>query len=181
MKSIMLLLFVSLITLVIYMTVTLGVFKQVTVTEGPYQELHLLYKDHLGPYHTIAEVIKDVETWAQAQGIDCKITFGQFIDDPSVVEHERLKSRGGCVVATFPKKFPIEMKTLLIPARNYILAHFHGSPWLGPYKVYAKVAEFANERKVRINEPVIELYKLIDDHHLETTYLFPWPLAEPIK
>lgn len=181
MKSIMLVIILGLLGLVIYMTITLGVFKTVVVSEGPYQELHLIYKDHLGPYHTIAEVIKDVETWVQSEGFECKITFGQFIDDPSVVEHERLKSRGGCVIAKFPDKFPVEMKTLLIPSRNYIRAHFAGSPWLGPYKVYSKVAHFADEKKIRINEPVIELYKLIDPQHLETTYLFPIPTAPTAK
>ncbi len=177
MKSIMAIMILGLIGLVIYMSITLGLFKSVSVVEGPYQELHLIYKDHLGPYHTIAEVIKDVETWVQAEGFECKITFGQFLDDPSVVEHERLKSRGGCVVARFPEKFPVEMKTLLVPSRNYITARFDGSPWLGPYKVYSKVAKFADERNIRIDEPVIELYKLIDAHHLETTYLFPIPTA----
>ena len=63
----------------------------------------------------------------------------------------------------------------MIPARNYILARFDGSPWLGPYKVYSKVAEVADKKKIRISEPVIELYKLIDPKHLETTYLFPIP------
>lgn len=177
MKSLLLIIFIGLISLVIYMTITLGVFKEVTVTEGTYQELHLIYKDHLGPYHTIAEVIKDVETWTKAQGLACDLTFGQFIDDPSIVEHERLKSRGGCVVSAFPTadKIPVEMKTMIIPARNYILAEFDGSPWLGPYKVYSKIAKIADEKKVRIVDPVIEIYKLIDAHHMETTYLFPLP------
>ena len=162
------------------MTITLGFFKEVVISEGPYRELHLIYKDHLGPYHTIAEVIKDVQTWTEHQGLDCQITFGQFIDDPSIVEHERLKSRGGCVVSTFPEKIPPEIKTLQIPQRNYILARFDGSPWLGPYKVYSKVATAADQKKVRITEPVIELYKLINPKHLETTYLFPLP-EEPVK
>lgn len=173
--------FVGLITLVIYMTITLGFFKDVTVSEGPYEELHLIYKDHLGPYHTIAEVITEVQTWGEGQGVDCKLTFGQFLDDPSVVEHERLKSRGGCVVSAFPEKIPAEIKTMVIPQRNYILARFDGSPWLGPYKVYSKVATFADQKKVRINDPVIELYKLLDAHHLETTYLFPLPPEAPVK
>lgn len=176
MKSMLLVIFIGLITLVIYMTITLGFFKEVTVSEGPYQEMNLIYKDHIGPYHTIAEKIKDVQTWAESQGLDCSLTFGQFIDDPSIVEHERLKSRGGCVLATIPPKTPEEIKSLMIPARNYILAKFDGSPWLGPYKVYSKVAEVANKKKIRISEPVIEIYKLIDPKHLETTYLFPIPL-----
>ena len=175
MKSLLLFIFIAVITLVIYMTVTLGVFKDVTITEGPYPEMHLIYKDHLGPYHTIAEIIKEVEVWSKDQGLDCDLTFGQFIDDPSIVEHERLKSRGGCLVSKFPAadKIPVEIKTLVIPSRNYLLAHFDGSPWLGPYKVYSKIAKVADEKKVRITEPVIEVYKLIDPKHMETTYLFP--------
>ena len=85
MKSMLLVIFVGLITLVIYMTITLGFFKEVTVSEGPYQEMNLIYKDHIGPYHTIAEKIKVVQTWAESQGLDCSLTFGQFIDDPSIV------------------------------------------------------------------------------------------------
>jgi AraC family transcriptional regulator len=175
MKSMLLVIFVVVMGLGIYLSFNLGVYKSVSLTEGSYQELHLIYKDYVGPYYKIAEKISEVEAWAKTQGLPCPLTFGEFMDDPSVVEHERLRSRGGCVVDSIPANLPSDIKSITVPSRQYILAHFNGSPWLGPYKVYNKVADLAREKNIRITESVIELYDLKDAHHLETTYLFPIP------
>lgn len=162
-----------LLTAVIYAVFNLGVFKDVQIEKGPYAELHLVYKDHVGPYHYIGDVIKEVEKFFKENNLDCPITFGQYLDDPRVVEHERLKSRGGCLHEGFPENFSTDLKKMLIPAGEYYIAHFSGSPWIGPYKVYGKVFEKAAQDGNGLKGPVIEIYEAFGTEGMRTTYLFP--------
>lgn len=164
---------------VIYSIFNLGVFKEVTISEGTYPELKLVYRDHVGPFHEIGEAIEKVEKWAKENNINCQVTFGQYLDNPSIVEHERLRSRGGCVVSELPENLPADTHTLVVHESTYYIAKFHGSPWIGPYKVYSKVAKRAAQDGVEIKEAVIELYELVDSNKMLSTYLFPKPPPQP--
>lgn len=157
----------------IYLVINLGVFKDVQILEGPHPGMILLYKDHVGPYHNIGDIIKSVEIWAKDAGIDCSKSFGQYLDNPQVVEHERLRSRGGCIVDSIPSNMPEDLKTLAIPERHYYIAHFEGSPFIGPYKVYNKVYSLANSQNQKISDAIIEIYELLGPNKMQTTYLFP--------
>jgi AraC family transcriptional regulator len=158
---------------VIYLIFNLGVFKEVSIQESTYPEMILIYKDHVGPYHKIGDIIKEVEAWAKDKNINCSKSFGQYMDDPRVAEHERLRSRGGCIVDRTIAELPADLKTMTVPARNYYIATFGGSPWIGPYKVYRKVFSLAESQGKPISEPVIEIYELLGTNEMQTTYLFP--------
>jgi DNA gyrase inhibitor GyrI len=49
-----------------------------------------------------------VESWAKEKGIDCKDSFGQYLDNPDIVEEARLKARVGCMVQEKPMDLPAQ-------------------------------------------------------------------------
>lgn len=173
MRNLLLLIFLTFVGGAVFQTYKLGVFKKVTIEDGSRPSFKIIYKDFIGPYHKIGGVISEVETWCKSNQIPCERTFGEYIDDPTVVEHERLRSRGGCIVNEAPSTLPEPLRSTEVPARNYYVASFEGSPWIGPYKVYSQVMDLAEQQRVTIKDPVIEIYELFGHNQMRTTYLFP--------
>jgi hypothetical protein len=156
-----------------YLFFYLGVNKPVTVELGERGPFHLLYGNHLGAYHEIGPVISEVEKWARSQHVDCPLTFGEYLDDPNAVDQDRLHSRGGCVLnakpnVAWPETFSYEER----PQGHFAIGHFEGSPAIGPWKVYPKIKDFLDARRLKNNGPVLETY-LIRGEHITTEYLFP--------
>jgi hypothetical protein len=150
----------------------LGVFKPVEIALSQEQELHLLYKEHMGPYHKIVPVIQEVESWAKAHQIDCSLSYGEYLDNPEQVEEVRLRSHGGCVVKSFPQDLPEGFKTEVKPPAKYIKALFAGAPSIGPFKVYSKVRELANGQRIKLGGSTLEIYEIKGEDAMLTTYLF---------
>lgn len=171
----------------LYLLQYTGAFKSVTVAmdeRGPYT---MIYKNHVGPYHKIVSVIEEVETWAKANNLKCRLSFGEYFDDPRVVEEGRLNSRGGCLIdplveeekitlekikSTLPKDFNIGE----IKKTNAVVALFTGAPGIGPLKVYPKAEDYITENKLTRKESVIEIYEVFDKQSMQTTYI--WPVKE---
>ncbi|MNJ96674.1 Bacterial transcription activator, effector binding domain [compost metagenome] len=159
-----------------YLAYYLGAFKGVEVKDevrGPYT---MIYKVHTGPYHKIVSAIGAVEDWAKTQSLDCKLSFGQYFDNPDTQEEARLKSHGGCIVPAAPASIPEEFKVEEIPARRYVTAVFEGSPGIGPMKVYPKANEYMEKHGLKMDGAVIEVYEIHDfakKNAMTTTYLFP--------
>lgn len=176
----------GLILFILYMMQYTGAFKSVTVTteqRGPYT---LIYKEHTGAYHHIVSKIQDVETWAKANQLKCRLSFGEYFDNPDIVEEGRLKSRGGCLIdplvpeeqQTLKKiietlKLPNDFKTDLIPETKTVVALFAGTPGIGPLKVYPKAEEYIYTHKLKKKGSVIEVYEVLDHTSMNTTYLWP--------
>jgi len=153
----------------------MGIFKNVSIRTEAQGPFYLVYKEHVGPYHLISKTIADVERWANTEKIDCKISFGEYLDDPNKVEHERLRSNGGCLLKdSMAIPLPSDLRTSNRVAQNYVVAEFEGSPALGPYKVYNKVEEFLAEKKLKLAGPVIEIYEMKTPDLMQTKYLFPY-------
>lgn len=166
----------------LYLLQYTGAFKSVAIgtdERGPYT---IIYQDHAGAYHKIVEKLTQVESWAKEKGLNCRLTFGEFFDNPKLSEEGRLKSRGGCLIessqtaeveaykkASLPKGFKMDE----IPRRKVVVALFNGSPGIGPLKVYPKVEDFMKERKLAGDGAVIEIYEVLDNNNMHTTYLFP--------
>lgn len=159
-----------------FLAVHLGAFKSVTIAQenkGPYI---MLYKDFTGPYHKTVSVITEVEQWAFTNKVDCRLSFGEYKDDPEKVEEARLKSRGGCLTEKVPANLPADFKTEELPEKSYVTAVFEGSPGIGPMKVYPKVNEYMTQKGLKQNGPVIEVYEIhsrTENNSMTTTYLFP--------
>lgn len=150
----------------------LGVFKPVEISLSQEPDLHLIYKEHMGPYHKIVPVIQEVEAWAKAHQIDCSLSYGEYLDNPEQVEEVRLRSHGGCVVQDIPKDLPEGYKFEIKAGNTYIKAIFTGAPSIGPFKVYSKVRELANTQRVKLLGSTLEIYKITGEDSMITTYLF---------
>jgi len=178
-RQFLLAVFLVIVTLSIWMANYLGAFKSVDISESERSAIRMIYKDHTGAYYKIVSTIEEVEKWAKAHDVDCKESFGEYIDDANVVEESRLRSRGGCIVKDFPTDLPAEFKTQEIPARKYVTAVFEGSPGIGPIKVYPKAESYMKEHHLVMDGPVIEIYVIHSPKEMTTTYLFPLAASTP--
>lgn len=189
MKKIVFFVFSSIIVFTTTLFVRLGGFKPVDIELSDYPNLHLAYKEHLGPYHKIAGVITEVETWVGSQHLSCDRTFGEYLDDPRTTDERRLQSNGGCIIdATSaltlekslkvlrPSNDPIasDIKIKAIPAKKYLLARFTGAPSIGPFKVYPKVEKYMREHNLKSTGAVFEIYTIKNNSEATTEYLFSY-------
>ncbi len=156
----------------------LGVFKPVDILEKQVGPLQLIYKNHVGPYHKIVAALNEVEKWAKDNHISCERTFGEFLDNPNTVEEGRLRANVGCVIEAHPSDEPIPQlpegwTSRAVPIKKYVTVEYEGSPGIGPLRVYPKVTDYFDAKHATIAGPVIEIYKIISDKAMVTTYLFP--------
>lgn len=156
----------------------LGGHKSVHIERRMADELTVVYQAHLGPYHRINDVIVAVEQWTQSMNLPCPKTFGEFLDDPRLVEERRLRSNAGCVVPVKPEKLtqseePGAMQAKTFPARDAVVATFKGAPSIGPLKVYPAVEDWLEENDLKISGPVIEVYTIDGPDQATTEYIFP--------
>lgn len=164
--------FLTILGFLVWFIYSVGFFKPVEIRQEKIGPLLLLYKEHVGPYHEITDAISAVESWAKEKKISCRRTFGEYLDDPQVVEHERLRSLGGCVVESEVNDLPADIKLKTLPEKNYVVGLFHGAPMIGPYKVYPQINEYFSKEKLQQGSSVIEIYEMINDKDLLTKYLF---------
>jgi effector-binding domain-containing protein len=118
--------------------------------------------------------LEEVEKWAKENGEACKISFGEFIDDPDKVDEDRLRSNAGCVVEkTWDFVLPAGFGFREYPPRVYVVAEFDGAPSIGPFKVYPKTKDYIESHNYKLSGPVIEMYEILSEEKVRTTYLFP--------
>ena len=151
----------------------LGAYKDVKIAKGSVPMMNLLYQDHFGSYHKIGGAIQRVENWALENNFSCERSFGIYLDDPSKIDEDRLRSQGGCITdAIVPSNdLPLDFKQRQLNKGEFIVAQFTGSPAIGPFVVYPKVEKWAIDNRMKIKPPTIEIYKL-NKSTIETTYLF---------
>ena len=174
MKLILLFVVVTVVAFASSLAYRLGAFTdvEVEVTEaGPFK---MVYKHHVGAYHKIITAIEEVEKWARANGQSCQISFGEYLDDPKSADEDRLNSNGGCIVnEDWSTGLPEGLAYREIPRRQFVVAKFSGAPSIGPYKVYPRARDAMQDARLVPDGPVIELYEILADSKLATTYLFP--------
>jgi hypothetical protein len=170
--------FFAILCLIAYLAVHLGAFKPVTLDMGEFGPYQLIYKKHLGAYHKIVPVIEDVEKWVRTQGENCRLSFGEYIDNPKAVEQARLRSNGGCIVSKSLSNLPPEFEQRELPKQFFIRGQFDGSPAIGPYKVYLKASEMMEAKSLIPNGPVFELYEILPNNKMKTEYLFSAKLKD---
>ncbi|PWU22244.1 MAG: AraC family transcriptional regulator [Bdellovibrio sp.] len=161
-----------------YLAFYVGYFKPVTLSETDAGPFSALAADHRGAYHKMAPVISEIEKWAQGHGLKCRLTFGQYFDDPDSVEEARLRSRGGCFLdngETPPSApWPEGLALIEIPRRHFVTAAFEGSPGIGPLRVYPALGNYVKEKKLQsTGEGVIEVYEVKGTREMKTIYYFP--------
>ena len=139
----------------------------------------LIYKVHRGPYHKIAPVIDSVENFFKENKVNCPLAFGRYLHDPDSVPHDRLESHGGCAfpqISEELKKLAEEQKLQIdtIEKKEYLVAHFEGSPSVGPLKVYPYVEEWMAKYGYKKKGSVLEIYQTTGEDSLHTRYLFEY-------
>ena len=168
-------LFLALVTLAVlggsYLYWYLGASKPVEVGLEKRPAMHLLYKQHVGPYHTIVKKNEEVEKWAGEHNLRCPQTFGEYLDDPQAVDEDRLRAHGGCVMPNELSSIPPDFQQQIRPERLYAVARFSGSPAIGPFKVYPKLRRFMEDQRLKSSSPVIEIYT-VNGSQVSTEYLF---------
>ncbi len=151
-----------------------GGYKPVQTEIGDQGPLKIVYKEHIGAYHQIMPVLTEVEGWARQNGEACKLTFGEYLDNPKLVAEDRLKSHGGCVVEKdWSSGLPAGYGYRELPRRLYLSAVFEGAPSIGPLKVYPKVDDIMREQGYKPDGAVIETYEILSDREVRTRYYFP--------
>ncbi|MBY0553993.1 GyrI-like domain-containing protein [bacterium] len=174
----------GLILFFLYLFQYTGAFKSVTIDQderGPYT---IIYKTHVGAYHKIVSTIQEIEKWSRENGLKCRLSFGEFFDDPRVVEEGRLNSRVGClidplvpdekiVLEKLKSQLPQDYKIDEIQKTKAVVALFTGAPGIGPLKVYPKAEDFIVENKLTRKGSVIEIYEGNDNKSMQTTYIWP--------
>ena len=146
----------------IYVIVHVGYFKKVEITTLPQSPVfYLVYKEHTGAYFKINETIQFVEKELNKVNINCRVSFGHYLDNPEVVEEERLKSHGGCTLQqpmseSKVKSFGLRYKE--IKDKKFVKANFSGSPALGPIKVYPEVKDYMSKNRMPFPDRVLEIY-----------------------
>lgn len=167
---------IAILSFGIFLASYLGAFKGVDISESTQGPFQTVYIEHVGPYHKVNKVIEQVEKFMASQGTICGRTFGEYMDDPQVVEEARLRSKVGCIVDKVPSQLPEDFKSGEIPAHKYVVAVFTGSPGIGPMKVYPRVNDFMLKQKLKQAGAVIEIYEIhsiTEKNAMTTTYLFP--------
>lgn len=171
---------VAIFAFIINLSLYLGVFRPVSIEISNEPEMLLLVQSHLGAYHKIVSKIEEVETWAKSNNLDCHLSLGEYLDNPDIIEEARLKSFAGCLItATAAAKLPTLPQGFVlqkISPQKYVKALFNGSPSIGPIKVYPKAIKFAEENRLKLKQPIFEIYELKgtdkDVNKMTTTYLF---------
>jgi hypothetical protein len=167
---------VAIVLLGVHLFRHLGAFDEVRIDQTVTGPIYILYKERLGPYEKTAEAIDQVEKLARRKGLDCRRTFGEYLDRPGEVDEDRLRSRAGCVSdKPFPATADVgiaDLKSDVIPAGHFVTAFFSGSPAIGPWKVYRKVQQYIFTNRLVETGETIEIYSLQDDA-ISTQYLFP--------
>jgi DNA gyrase inhibitor GyrI len=166
-------LLIAMLVFVFYMMSYLGAFRPVIISQKKAGPFHVVYKTHIGAYHKIVPMIEEVEKWVKAQGLDCHLSFGEYLDDPKQTEEVRLRSHGGCIVDQPLNALPEGFEQKTIPEKEYVTAVFEGSPGIGPLKVYPKVFQYIEDQKLSREESVIEVYEVHSAESMTTTYYFP--------
>ena len=177
MKYILLFVAVAITAFGLFLANYLGAFKGVDISQSHQGPFITVYLEHVGPYHKVNKVIEKVEKYMKSQNFVCGRSFGEYIDDPQVVEEARLRSKVGCIVEKVPENMPEEFKSGEIAGREYVVAIFTGSPGIGPLKVYPRVNDFMLKKGVKQSGPVIEIYEIhsiTEKNAMTTTYLFPF-------
>lgn len=175
---------IGLFIFILYLLQYTGAFKSVAVTVDQREAVQVLYKDYVGPYHKIVATIEEVEKWAKANGLKCRLSFGEYLDNPEVVEEGRLRARGGCLIdplvaeektqiESLKGKLPADFKIDTLPATKAVVVLFNGAPGIGPLKVYPKAREYIEKEKLTSKGNVIEIYEIFDAKSMQTTYLWP--------
>ncbi len=174
--STFLLLLFSILIILFFKT---GAYKAVEIIKTKPPQLHMFYIKNIGPYHKVVEGIQKVEKIFKNQKLPCTKTFGHFLSDPKVIEHDKLISHVGCAF------YKVETKKLLRPIKGVkeklfgfkykekicYKGTFKGSPALSAIKVYPKLYKLAQKNRIKLRPDSLEIYTVHEEKVTTDVYL----------
>jgi len=148
-----------------------GFFDSVTVAPGAAGPFHFLYREHIGPYEGVRMAIHDVALYVErTAGSKPRRGFSVYLDDPSVVPREHLRSLGGCLTDTLFTAPPAPYRSATQDSVEAVVATFRlrsfFSYMTGVFKAYPALDDFLRRRGDTLTGPVIEIYDL-DRHRID--------------
>lgn len=165
-------LLLAIVVYILYLANYLGAFKSVLIKEITAGPFHLVYKTHVGPYHKVNEALQEVESWARNNGLSCRLSFGEYLDNPETTEENRLRANVGCIVDSPLAQIPENFLQSTRPQSNYVVAQFDGASSIGPMKVYPRVKEYFAMKNYQFPESVLEIYEIHSNTSMTTKYYF---------
>lgn len=177
---------IGLIIFFLYLMQYTGAFKSVPVAVDERGPFTMIAMAHSGAYHKTVEKTQFVEAWAKKNNLKCRLSFGEYLDNPRIAEEGRLRSYGGCLIdPLIPEEMeilkklrsalPKDVEIREFPKTKSVVALFTGAPGIGPMKVYPKAEEFMQKGSLVPKGPVLEVYEILSEDKMHTTYI--WPLA----
>jgi hypothetical protein len=142
-----------------------GFFDAVTLAPGTVGPYYFLYREHTGPYEGVRLAIRDVALYVErTAGSKPRRGFSVYLDDPSVVPRERLRSIGGCLTDTLFTAPPSPYHSATQDSVEAVVGTFRlrsfFSYMTGVFKFYPALDDFLRRQGDTLSGPVIEIYDL---------------------
>jgi len=141
-----------------YILYYLGAFSTVVVQHYQAPSYRIAYVDNTGPYNKIDAVIESVELDLASKGIEDADAIAIFLDDPSVVATDKLRSKVGFIVSDLDP-LPGSLEVMTQQSSEVVKATFHGSPLVGSYKAYSAMKQWCADNGYLPSLPGIEIYR----------------------
>ncbi|MFH0790042.1 MAG: hypothetical protein V2A64_00245 [Candidatus Omnitrophota bacterium] len=133
-----------------------GFFYPVKLKEQLIGDYWVIYQENIGPYEKVAPVMDKVCQNLKDDGVETKLSFGIYYDDPKKVKRENLRSEVGAIldekyydrIKDLESKYKIKQlqkrKCLYVefPLKNDL------SYMLGAIKVYSAMEEYCKEKSI---------------------------------
>ncbi|MFO7864538.1 MAG: hypothetical protein R6U85_11095 [Salinivirgaceae bacterium] len=164
---------ITLITLAILSAIILAVwayfdgFRKIKITVAEQGGETVVYESITGDYRQSGAVMDKVYyTLLNDYKIETYKGFGQYYDNPKLVDKTKLRSEAGCIIE--PKDvqklvqidIPFRVKT--IPVKKYMITEFPYkgklSVMFGIFKVYPALEKFTMQNNHSIDGSIIEIY-----------------------
>ncbi len=160
----------------------LGVFYPIKLKEQAVGDYWVVYQASVGPYENVGPAMNKICQNLKDDGIETKLSFGVYYDDPKKVDKAKLRSEVGAIldekyynrIESLRSKYNIKQ----LKKRNSLVSEFplrnDLSYMLGPMKVYPAMDNYCKEKDINIENIKdgfgLEIY---DMENKKITYILP--------
>lgn len=135
----------------------LGTFRQPALEKVMTPGYRMVYVNNTGPYSEIKYVFKEIEARLKGANITFIAASALFLDDPSMVASDKLRSKVGYLINDHERS-PPDFNDERLLSQEVIQATFDGSPLIGSYKAYTAMRQWSADNHYQLNLPSLEIY-----------------------
>jgi len=155
MKKIIIILIILVIAVIAFL-LSQEVFYPIKLKEQVVGDYWLVYQENTGPYEKVGPVIEKICKDLKNDGVETKLTFGIYYDDPKKVKKENLRSEVGAILeAQYYSRIQdlqVKYKIKQLQNRKSLYAEFplknNLSYMIGAIKVYSAMEEYCKEKNI---------------------------------